>query len=230
VSNPFEVIMDFMNKGGLTMYVLVLCSVLTFAVIGERLYTFWKMSLDAEWLIQQLALFLQDRKISETVEYLRAIPGVLPRVLETGMIRFDKEREEIETALMNSITEQTPVIERFVNILGTMAVICPFLGLLGTILGIINSFHKIASVGTTGPSVIAQGVYEALYTTAAGLIIAIPAVIFYNYFKGRVRNMITEMEVSGNKLVEMILLSRRGEPFPEDLLPADPQPAAKRRR
>lgn len=224
MQNPIGVIVDFLNKGGFAMYLLVFCSILTFAVIGERLYSLSKISMDSEWLIQQLALFLQDRKISETVEYLRAIPGMLPRVLETGLIRFDKEREEIETALMNAITEQIPILERFVNILGTMAVICPFLGLLGTILGIINSFQHIAAVGTTGPAVIAQGVYEALYTTAAGLIIAIPAVIFYNYFKGRVRNMITEMEVCGNRLVEMILLSRRGEPFPEDLLPEGYEP------
>ncbi len=206
------------------MYFLVLCSVLMFAVVGERLYSLWKINIDSEWLIQQLALFLQDRKIAETVEYLRAIPGPLPRILEAGMIRFDKDKDEIETAMSNAITEQTPVMERFVSILGTIAVIAPFLGLLGTILGIIKAFQKIAMTNITGPAVIAEGIYEALYTTAAGLIIAIPAVVFFNYFKGRVGGMISEMEICGNRMVEMIFLARKGEPFPEDLLPEGHKP------
>lgn len=228
VSNPLGVIVDFLNKGGVTMYMLVFCSILMLTVIAERLYSLRRLSIDSEWLIQQMALFLQDRKISETVEYLRAIPGpaLLPRVLESGLIRFDKDKDEIETALVNSITEQIPVLERFVSILGTIAVIGPFLGLLGTILGIIKAFQKIAMLGTTGPAVIAEGIYEALYTTAAGLIVAIPAVIFYNYFKGNIRTMITEMEVCGNRMVEMIILSRKGEPFPVDLLPEGYEPKA----
>ncbi|MCD4783609.1 MAG: MotA/TolQ/ExbB proton channel family protein [Candidatus Eremiobacteraeota bacterium] len=224
MQNPISAIAEFLNKGGVTMYMLVFCSILMFAVVAERLYSLWKISIDSEWLIQQLALFLQDRKISETVEYLRVVPGILPRVLESGLIRYDKEKDEIETALANTITEQTPVLERFVSILGTIAVISPFLGLLGTILGIIKAFNNIAQQGTTGAAVIAQGIYEALYTTAAGLIIAIPAVIFYNYFRSRIRNIITEMEVCSNRLVEMIILSRKGEPFPEDLLPEGYEP------
>jgi len=229
VSNPLLVIVDFLNKGGVTMYILVFCSILLVAVVAERLWSFRKLSIDSEWLIQQMALFLQERKISETVEYLRAIPGptVLPRVLESGLIRFDKDKDEIETALENSITEQLPILERFVSILGTIAVIAPFLGLLGTILGIIKAFQKIAQLGATGPAVIAEGIYEALFTTAAGLIVAIPAVIFFNYFKGHIRTVVTEMEVCGNRMVEMIVLSRKGEPFPEDLLPEGYKPKTK---
>lgn len=208
------------------MYTLVFCSVLMFAVVADRFYSLRKLSIDAEWLIQQLALFLQERKTSETVEYLRQIPGVLPRVLETGLIRFDKEKDEIETAIANSIQEQMPTLERFVSVLGTIAVIAPFLGLLGTITGMIKAFTKIATTGASGPAVIATGIYEALYTTAAGLIIAIPAVIFYNYFRSQIRSMVTDMEICGNKLVEMIILSRKGEPFPEDLLPEGHKPKA----
>lgn len=222
--DPLKAALEFLNKGGITMYALVFCSILMFAVTAERFYSLHKMDLDSEWLIQQLSLFLEDRKVSETVEYLRQIPGVLPRVLEAGLIRFDQDKSEIETALSNSIDEHIPVLERFIGVLGTIAVIAPFLGLLGTILGMIRSFTNIALKGTTGPAVIATGIYEALYTTAAGLIIAIPAVIFYNYFRSRIQAMATEMGVCANKLVEMIMLSRKGEPFPEDLLPEGHKP------
>lgn len=224
MSDAFRTVVTFINRGGFTMWMLFLCSVLMLAVICERLYSLWKINIDSHWLLQQMALSVQAKKITETIQYLRRVPGVLPKVLEAGLHRYEKSKEEIEGAMSNALTEYTPILDRYVGVLGTIAVISPFLGLLGTILGIIKAFERIAMTNITGPAVIAEGIYEALYTTAAGLIIAIPAVIFYNYFKDRVNGMITDMEVCSNKLVEMIVLSRKNEPFPDDLIPKEPDP------
>jgi biopolymer transport protein ExbB len=221
LENPFKIALDFLNKGGLTMYALLFCSIFLFAIIGERFYSLAKISVDSNWLIRKLAEFLKPGKVNEAKDFLQKLPGALPRVMEKGLFRFQSDREDIEAAMTIAIQEQTPVLEGMVSALGTIAVIAPFLGLLGTITGLINSFTQIALKGTTGPAIIARGVYEALYATAAGLVIAIPAVIFYNYFRDRIRGQVMDMEVSANRLIEMIMLSRQGKPFPDDLLPAE---------
>jgi len=221
LENPFVVAYQFLNRGGPTMYALVFCSILMCAIIAERFYSLCRFSVDSAGLLFKIAPLIKDGNTPAALTVLRDAPGSLPRVLETGLLRHGQEKEEIESAMANTIQEQAPFLEGLVNILGTIAVIAPFLGLLGTITGLIKAFNQIALRGTTGPAVIATGIYEALYTTAAGLMIAIPAVIFYNYFKGRINSMIIDMEVSGNRLVEMMMLAKRGRPLPADLLPAD---------
>ena len=122
--------------------------------------------------------------------------------------------------MANGIQQQASLLERHVGTIGTIAVISPFLGLLGTITGMISSFSEIAARGLTGPGVIATGVYEALYTTAAGLIIAIPAVIFHNYFRARIKETLTDMEINANKLLEIIVFVKKGKAIPAALVPA----------
>jgi biopolymer transport protein ExbB len=221
LENPFKIALDFLNRGGFTMYALLFCSIFLFAIIGERFYTLPKISVDSNRLIRKLAELLKSGKLDEAKDFLRKLPGALPRVIEKGLFRFQSDREDIEAAMTIAIQEQTPILEGLISALGTIAVIAPFLGLLGTITGLINSFAQIALKGATGPAIIARGVYEALYATAAGLVIAIPAVVFYNYFRDRIRGQIMDMEVAANRLVEMIMLSRQGKPFPDDLLTSE---------
>ena len=100
-----------------------------------------------------------------------------------------------------------------------MAVIAPFIGLFGTVMGIIRSFEDISKQGASNPAVVSKGVAEALIATGGGLFVAIVAVIAFNFFKGKVKLAISQMQISSNRLVEMILLSRENLPFPEDLRP-----------
>jgi biopolymer transport protein ExbB/TolQ len=118
-----------------------------------------------------------------------------------------------------AITEQGHLLEKNLAIIATMAVIAPFIGLFGTVMGIIHSFESIAAKGSSNPATVSAGVAEALIATAAGLFVAIAAVIGFNYLKGRTKMAMSHMQIASNRLVEMIMLSREKLPFPEDLRP-----------
>jgi biopolymer transport protein ExbB len=107
--------------------------------------------------------------------------------------------------IMDAIAmEQRSKLEKNLNVLGTLGNIAPLIGLFGTVVGIIRAFHALAVSGSAGPSVISAGIAEALVTTASGLVVAVPAVIFYNYFLRRVGNVMTEIESVSKKVLVMI--------------------------
>jgi len=213
VSNVFKLL----NQGGFTMYMLVACSVLLLAVVFERFYSTRNMHVDAEWLLAQMTFFLENRRYGEALHFCKQVPGALARVFETGLLRCDRTHQDMETAMGNTVVEQSLLMEKNLTIIATLAVIAPFVGLFGTVLGIIRAFQDIALKGTAGPAVVSQGVAEALIATAAGLFVAITAVIFYNYFKGKIKTTISQMSISANKLIEIISLVKSGAPIPEDL-------------
>jgi biopolymer transport protein ExbB len=213
-----KTIFEIFNRGGVTMYFILLCSIVMLTIVLEKFYSLRNVHASADEILSTIAKYLKNGEKDNTLAFLKKTPGVLPRIFETGILRFDHSREEIQNAINNSIQKQLPVLDKYLGALGTVAAIAPLFGLLGTITGMINSFSKIASEGTTGPAVIATGVYEALYTTAAGLIVAIPAVIFFNYFRQRIQNTENELEIYGNQLTEIIMLAKEGREFPEDLV------------
>ena len=142
---------------------------------------------------------------------------VLPRILEFGLRRGEKNRADITDALSIALMEHLNSLERNLAIIGTIAVIAPFVGLFGTVLGIIRAFQDIALKGNSTPAVVAAGVSEALITTATGLIIAVIAVVFFNFFKSRIKNYNQEMIVAANQLAEMLHFHNTGAPIPTDL-------------
>lgn len=217
--NPLVGIMNILNQGGFTLWLLVLCSVLLVGVIFERWYKIKSLVVDHEWLLAQMAYFLQEGNRARALEFCQQVPGCLARVFEIGLNRWDRRQEDIEGAMGTSITEQTHILERNLGVVGTLAVIAPFIGLFGTVMGIIRSFQDIAKQGASNPSVVSAGVAEALIATAAGLFVAILSVISFNYFKSRTKLATQQMQVASNRLIEMILLSRERKPFPEDLRP-----------
>jgi len=153
--------------------------------------------------------------------------GMLPKILKFGLQRGSKNRADITDALSIALMEHLNTLERNLGIIGTIAVIAPFVGLFGTVLGIIHAFDDIALKGNSTPAVVAAGVGEALVTTAAGLFVAVLAVIFFNYFKTRIKAYNQEMIVAANQLAEMLHFHNVGEAIPTDLYkPASGAPAA----
>jgi biopolymer transport protein ExbB len=142
---------------------------------------------------------------------------MLPRILEFGLQRGEKNRADITDALSIALMEHLNSLERNLGIIGTIAVIAPFVGLFGTVLGIIRAFSDIALKGNSTPAVVAAGVSEALVTTATGLIIAVIAVVFFNYFKTRIKSYNQEMIVAANQMAEMLHFHNTGSPIPTDL-------------
>src|SRR5579872_6392041 len=209
--------MSVMRQGGPDMWILLLLSIVVVAVVIERLWFFAQQHGDTKGLLRQLGQKIESNDLAGAIKICQQNKGMLPRILEFGLIRGEKNRADITDALSIALMEHLNSLERNLAIIGTIAVIAPFVGLFGTVLGIIKAFQDIALKGNSTPAVVAAGVSEALITTASGLIIAVIAVIFFNYFKSRIKSYNQEMIVAANKLAEMLAFHNAGAPIPTEL-------------
>jgi biopolymer transport protein ExbB len=203
-------------SGGPAMWMLLILSIVAIAIVIERLLFFASQHSDSKGLLRALG-----QKIAAN-DLPGAIKGMLPKILEFGLKRGEKNRADITDALSIALMEHLNALEKNLGIIGTIAVISPFVGLFGTVLGIIRAFQDIALKGNSTPAVVAAGVSEALITTAAGLFVAVVSVIFFNYFKSRIKAYNQEMIVAANQLAEMLHFHNTGAPIPTELY----QPAA----
>jgi biopolymer transport protein ExbB len=214
---------SFMQQGGWDMWLLLLISIVGLAVVIERLVFFAQQHGDTKGLLRSIGQKISQDDIDGAIKICRQQRGMLPRILEFGLQRGEKNRADITDALSIALMEHLNALERNLGIVGTIAVIAPFVGLFGTVLGIIRAFQDIALKGNSTPAVVAAGVSEALITTASGLIIAVVAVVFFNYFKTRIKAYNQEMIVAANQMAEMLHFHNTGAPIPTDLY----QPATK---
>ena len=208
---------DFIIKGGPAMWLLLLCSIAVIAVVIERLLFFSAQHGDSKGLLRSIGDRVAADDMNGAMQVCQNEKGMLPRILEFGLQRGNKNRADISDALSIALMENLNALERNLGVIGTIAVIAPFVGLFGTVLGIIRAFQDIAIKGNASPAVVAAGVSEALITTAAGLFVAVVAVIFFNYFKTRIKGYNQEMIVAANQLAEMLHFHNVGEPIPTDL-------------
>ncbi len=206
-----------MQHGGWDMWLLLLLSIVGLAVVIERLVFFASQHGDTKGLLRQIGQKISQDDIDGAIKMCRSQRGMLPRILEFGLQRGEKNRADITDALSIALMEHLNALERNLGIVGTIAVIAPFVGLFGTVLGIIRAFDDIALKGNSTPAVVAAGVSEALITTASGLIIAVIAVVFFNYFKTRIKAYNQEMIVAANQMAEMLHFHNTGAPIPTDL-------------
>jgi biopolymer transport protein ExbB len=206
-----------MNSGGWDMWLLLALSIVGLAVVIERLVFFASQHGDTKGLLRTIGQKIAADDIDGAIKVCRSQRGMLPRILEFGLQRGEKNRADITDALSIALMEHLNALERNLGIIGTIAVIAPFVGLFGTVLGIIRAFQDIALKGNSTPAVVAAGVSEALITTATGLIIAVIAVVFFNYFKTRIKAYNQEMIVAANQMAEMLHFHNTGAPIPTDL-------------
>src|SRR5579863_8183917 len=206
-----------MSQGGWDMWLLLLISVVGLAVAIERLVFFASQHGDTKALLRTIGQKISADDLDGAIKICAAQRGMLPRILEFGLRRGEKNRTDITDALSIALMEHLNSLERNLAIIGTIAVIAPFVGLFGTVLGIIRAFQDIALKGNSTPAVVAAGVSEALITTAAGLFVAVVAVIFFNYFKSRIKTFNQDMIVAANKLAEMLAFHNAGAPIPTEL-------------
>ncbi len=199
------------------MWALLLLSIIAIAIVIERLLFFATQHSDSKGLLRALGLKIAADDLNGAIKVCRENKGMLPKILEFGLKRGEKNRADITDALSIALMEHLNSLERNLGIIGTIAVIAPFVGLFGTVLGIIRAFQDIALKGNSTPAVVAAGVSEALITTAAGLFVAVVSVIFFNYFKSRIKSYNQEMIVAANQLAEMLHFHNTGAPIPTDL-------------
>ncbi|BAV33661.1 biopolymer transporter ExbB [Sulfuricaulis limicola] len=202
---------ELIKAGGWVMWPIILCSVAALAIIGERFWSLQKKYVAPPNLLAQVQQLLARNELEPS--HLAALRDSSPlgRVLAAGLVNRDHDREIVKEAVENAGRQVVPELERYLRSLGTIAGISPFLGLFGTVIGMIQMFSGIGQHGVGDPSIVAAGISTALITTAGGLAVAIPSLMFYRYFRGRVNELLLEMEQEAVKLVEILHGERESE-------------------
>jgi biopolymer transport protein ExbB len=199
------------------MFILLGLSIVSLGIVFERLFFFVRQHSDPTQLLREIGDRVSKDDMKGAIQVCDRNRGMLPKILQFGLYRHEKSRADISDALSIALLEQLNTLEANLPIIGTVAVIAPFVGLFGTVLGIIRAFQDIALKGNSTPAVVAAGVSEALITTATGLIIAVIAVVFFNFFRSRIKNYNQEMIVAANQLAEMLHFHNTGAPIPTEL-------------
>src|SRR6202158_2540962 len=215
--NALNQFIAFLNTGGFAMYILLVLSIVSVGIAVERIFFFMRQHSDPAQLLRDIGDRVSKDDMKGAIAVCDRNRGMLPKILQFGLYRHEKSRADISDALSIALLEQLNTLEANLSIIGTVAVIAPFVGLFGTVLGIIRAFQDIALKGNSTPAVVAAGVSEALITTAAGLFVAVVAVILFNYFKTRIKAYNQEMIVASNQLAEMLHFHNTGSPIPTEL-------------
>ncbi len=205
------------DQGGPAMWILLVMSVAAVAIVIERLLFFASQHSDSKGLLKAIGQKIAADDLEGAIKICRQNKGMLPKILAFGLLRGEKNRADITDALSIALMENLNTLERNLGVIGTIAVIAPFVGLFGTVLGVMRTFNDIALKGNSTPAVVSAGVAEALITTAAGLFVAVTAVVFFNYFKTRIKAYNQEMIVSANQLAEMLHFHNTGAALKTDL-------------
>ena len=200
--------LDFFKAGGPTMWPLLMFSIAALAIAGERFWSLQSKRIAPKGLVNQVWQWEQAGQLdAKRIQDLRRA-SPLGRILAAGLVNRRHERAVIKESIEEVWRHVAHELERFIGALGTIATASPLLGLLGTVLGMMKIFSVVSSEGVGDPGLLAGGIAEALITTVTGLFIAIPSLVLYRYFRGRVDDLIITMEQEALKMVEIMLGER----------------------
>lgn len=196
---------DYIQKGGLLMWPILVCSVISIAVFAERLFYFHRASIHVGEFLQGLANLIKRRNFAEALHETAGTPGPVARVIHAAIIRHDSSRAELREIVQEAGQLEVPKLERFLGVLATLAYLTPLLGLIGTVAGMIDTFAALnATGGYAGVTELSGGIYKSLLTTAAGLVVATPTFVAYSYLSSRVNALMHDMERAGIEIVHML--------------------------
>ncbi len=209
---------ELIQAGGWLMIPILACSIVAMAIVGERLWMLRATRVIPKHLVAQIWQWVrQDELDNVRLRSLRR-GSPLGRILAAGIVNLEHGREIMKEAVEDTGRHVVLELERYLNTLGTIAAITPLLGLLGTVLGMIKVFTVITSQGVGDPGVLAGGISEALITTAAGLSVAIPSLMFYRYFRGRIDMLVVRMEEEATKMIEVMHGERADEQDTQEVI------------
>ena len=198
--------LEILQKGGPLMGIILLCSVVTLGVFFERLLNLHRVSIRVGEFVEGLRLLIQRNHLAEALQECVTISGPVARVLQAALQKPDSSRTELKEITTDAGLLELPKLERNLSVLSMLAYITPLIGLLGTVLGLLDAFLAITSHGGYATTAdIAKGVFESLITTAAGLAVAIPAFLAYSYLSSRVNDLIHDMERAGIEIVQLLV-------------------------
>ena len=198
-------IWQLIKVGGFTMVVLLAASVVSVAIILERLIAYRRKSrVNRKDFMLKMRQEIKKGSLKSVTEACKDTNAPFAQVVYAGLSFFDCSEKEISNNMERQIIIETTILERLTSVIGTIGSVSVYVGLFGTVLGIIRAFHDISVSGSGGISVVISGISEALACTAAGLCVAVPAVVAYNYFMKKVDDFIKDMELAASETMDLI--------------------------
>lgn len=197
------------KHGGPVLVILLLCSVFTLTLIIERFMFYRKAAGDSAAILEKVK---QAGTLSDALTAIENEPGISGKILRSALTasRDGYPVEQVEQLVQGAVTNELIGMEKWLPQIDSMVTMCPLIGLLGTTLGMIASFAKVAAIGMSDPTQLAGGISEALVNTAAGLVVAVPALFTYNYFTARKEAILMDMEKGLSELMVILKSSSEG--------------------
>lgn len=190
------------------MWPILLCSIFALAIILDKFWHLHKIRIDTQQFLSSVLEKMKRHQVKEALEICEKTKSPISHILKAGILKYDRTRPQIKEAIEDASLYEIPRLEKNLSMLATIAHISPLLGLLGTVTGMVRCFQtiqaKAASFHPVSPGDLAGGIWEALLTTVAGLIVAIPTFIVYNYLVSRINSFILEMEKASTELVNFL--------------------------
>lgn len=193
----------YMVGGGPVMWPILICSIVGLAIAIERWMVLNKASINVnEFLAKLRKALLVNRSVRDGIKVCEQYRGPLASIMKAGLLKYGQPKEDVQKTIETAAIHEMSRLEARLMVLATVVTVAPLLGFLGTVTGMIASFDALAKEGLSNPGAVAAGISEALITTAAGLIVALPIQLFYNYFTSRINKTVREIETSTNMLLE----------------------------
>ena len=194
--------------GGPVMWPILFCSIFALAIALEKFWHLHKIAIDTQNFLSKILEKMKRHETKEALQICDNTKSPIAKILKAGILKYDRSKQQIVEAIEDASLYEIPRIEKNLGALATIAHIAPLLGLLGTVTGMVRCFQTIQAKSTSfhpvSPGDLAGGIWEALLTTVAGLIVAIPTFVAYNYLVNRINNFILEMEKASTELVNFL--------------------------
>ena len=218
---------EIFKDGGLVMYPLLAFSVLSVIFIVERFFAIRRAKINVnEFLAKVRKELIVNRSIKAAIKVCEDYRGPVASILKAGLLKYGQPRDDVEKTIENAALYEMGRLEKNLVWLASIANVSPLLGFFGTVVGMIKSFDALAEAGLSNPGLVAAGISEALITTAAGLFVAIPAQLAYNFFMSRINKFVRDIETSSNMLLETFGEMERSGISPEAGAPIPTTPGA----
>ena len=200
-------------KGGPLMFLIIACSIVAFAVVIERFWYLHRAKINTEEFMEDISETIKRNKIVDAIDKCNVTKGPIARILKAGILKHDRPRSEIKVSIEDAGLYEVPLLEKNLGILATIAHVTPLLGLLGTVVGMVSAFQvieqKAQALMPVNPGDLAGGIWVALITTVAGLSVAIPTFVAYNFLVSKADGFVLEMEKSATDLINILVTKRQ---------------------
>ncbi len=205
---------DILRNGGTVFWFILLVSAVALVVFIERFLHYHRAQINSTEFLNGVRNVLRRDNVVEAVSICDATPGPVARLVKTAILNRDHGRERIAEALEEAGLAEVPRLEEKLNLLATIAQIAPLLGLLGTVVGLMNVFEQTTMAGVmASPTMLSNGVWKALICSGAGLAVAIPAHAGYNYLVSRVNSIVLDMERAATEIVHIVTANGSSTPL-----------------